>query len=87
MYKNTKIISFTVLTPLTLYSLSGLWLGLLVCSSLEVALFLVLIFRLNWKKVAHEVILVAEPCSLKFTNVESTVSLNEILSKGYFCHN
>lgn len=39
----------------TLFSGQGLWLGLLVCSVLEVVFFLILIFRLDWKKVTHEV--------------------------------
>uniref|UniRef100_A0AAX7VCT6 Multidrug and toxin extrusion protein n=1 Tax=Astatotilapia calliptera TaxID=8154 RepID=A0AAX7VCT6_ASTCA len=33
----------------------GLWLGLLVCLSLETVLFLVLIFKINWKKVTQKV--------------------------------
>uniref|UniRef100_A0A3P8QSJ7 Multidrug and toxin extrusion protein n=1 Tax=Astatotilapia calliptera TaxID=8154 RepID=A0A3P8QSJ7_ASTCA len=32
----------------------GLWLGLLVCLSLETVLFLVLIFKINWKKVTQK---------------------------------
>ncbi|XP_076605801.1 multidrug and toxin extrusion protein 1 [Chaetodon auriga] len=32
----------------------GLWLGLLICSSLEVGFLLVLISKLNWKKVTHK---------------------------------
>lgn len=32
----------------------GLWLGLFVCVLLEVGFFLVLIFRLNWKKVTQK---------------------------------
>ncbi|KAI3373657.1 hypothetical protein L3Q82_022262, partial [Scortum barcoo] len=32
----------------------GLWLGLLTCVSLETGLFLVLIFKLNWKKVTQK---------------------------------
>uniref|UniRef100_A0A3Q2VP66 Multidrug and toxin extrusion protein n=1 Tax=Haplochromis burtoni TaxID=8153 RepID=A0A3Q2VP66_HAPBU len=33
----------------------GLWLGLLVCLSLETVLFLILIFKINWKKVTQKV--------------------------------
>uniref|UniRef100_A0A3Q4MIB7 Multidrug and toxin extrusion protein n=1 Tax=Neolamprologus brichardi TaxID=32507 RepID=A0A3Q4MIB7_NEOBR len=33
----------------------GLWVGLLVCLSLETVLFLVLIFKINWKKVTQKV--------------------------------
>ncbi|KAM6983890.1 multidrug and toxin extrusion protein 1 [Tautogolabrus adspersus] len=32
----------------------GLWLGLLVCSSLQAGFFVFLIFKLDWKKVTHK---------------------------------
>ncbi|XP_044077772.1 multidrug and toxin extrusion protein 1 isoform X4 [Siniperca chuatsi] len=32
----------------------GLWLGLFICVFLETGFFLVLIFKLNWKKVTHK---------------------------------
>ncbi|XP_070839137.1 multidrug and toxin extrusion protein 1 [Chaetodon trifascialis] len=32
----------------------GLWLGLLTCSSLQACFFLVLISKLNWKKITHK---------------------------------
>lgn len=40
------------------FLLEGLWLGLLICAFLQVGLFLCLLYKLNWKKVTHEVILV-----------------------------
>ncbi|XP_070773264.1 multidrug and toxin extrusion protein 1 [Enoplosus armatus] len=32
----------------------GLWLGLFICVFLEMGFFLILIFKLNWKKVTHK---------------------------------
>lgn len=40
------------------FLLEGLWLGLLICAFLQVGFFLCLLYKLNWKKVTHEVILV-----------------------------
>uniref|UniRef100_A0A671WRZ0 Multidrug and toxin extrusion protein n=1 Tax=Sparus aurata TaxID=8175 RepID=A0A671WRZ0_SPAAU len=33
----------------------GLWLGLFICVSIQAVVFLILIFKLNWKKVTHKV--------------------------------
>lgn len=35
--------------------LLGLWLGLFICVSIQAVVFLILIFKLNWKKVTHKV--------------------------------
>lgn len=57
----------------------GLWLGLLVCSVLEVVLFLILIFRLDWKKVTQEAQRRAGKKVVLVPNRPASVLLNEAI--------
>lgn len=57
----------------------GLWLGLLVCSVLEVVFFLILIFRLDWKKATHEAQRRAGKKVVLVSNRPASVLLNEAM--------
>lgn len=71
--KRTDQVSNTVTIHV---SPSGLWLGLSVCSVLEVVFFLILIFRLDWKKVTHEVITQEPPKYLPRICAKPSASIN-----------
>lgn len=55
----------------------GLWLGLFVCVLLEVGFFLVLIFRLNWKKVTQKALRRAGKKVLVTSNRPASTVLTE----------
>lgn len=40
----------------TVHFCTGFWLGLLVCVILQSTFYIIVIFRLNWKKVTEEVL-------------------------------
>ncbi|KAK2879647.1 multidrug and toxin extrusion protein 1 isoform X1 [Channa argus] len=55
----------------------GLWLGLFLCSLLQTGFFLVLIFKLNWKKVTHEAQLRAGEKVVLMSKRSASTMLNE----------
>ncbi|XP_036974786.1 multidrug and toxin extrusion protein 1 [Acanthopagrus latus] len=66
----------------------GLWLGLLICVFIQTGFFLVIIFKLNWKKVTHKAQLRAgKKVMLIPTRPASTVLTEAMVSDFLDCPN
>lgn len=66
----------------------GLWLGLFICVSIQAVVFLILIFKLNWKKVTHKAQLRAgRKVMLIPTRPVSTVLTEAMVSDFLDCPN